>query len=128
MLSHVTIGVADVERARVFYDPIFAALGWVPRFAEDRWAGWQPPREDRPLFILTRPFDDGRASAGNGQMIALAAASRALVNRCYALAIALGGADEGAPGLRVQYHPAFYGAYFRDLDGNKLCVCCHSAE
>ena len=61
-------------------------------------------------------------------MSALAADTRVLVDRCHALALELGGIDEGAPGLRTQYHPNFYGAYFRDLDGNKLCVCCHRAE
>lgn len=128
MLSHITIGVADVERARSFYGPIFAALGVVPRFADDRWAAWQSSKQDRPLFIVTQPFDGDPASVGNGQMIALAADTRALVDQCHALAIDLGGKDEGPPGLRTQYHPTFYGAYFRDPDGNKLCVCCHLVE
>jgi predicted lactoylglutathione lyase len=61
-------------------------------------------------------------------MCALAADTRALVDRCHALALDLGGTDEGGPGLRTQYHPHFYGTYFRDPDGNKLCVCCHEAE
>jgi catechol 2,3-dioxygenase-like lactoylglutathione lyase family enzyme len=91
MLSHVTIGVSDVERARRFYGPILAALGLVPRFAEDHWAGWQPLTSDRPLFIITRPFDDGDPSVGNGQMIALMAGTRALVDRCHAFALDLGG-------------------------------------
>ena len=56
------------------------------------------------------------------------AADRASVDRCHAAAIARGGTDEGAPGLRPQYHPHYYGAYFRDPDGNKLCVCCHDPE
>ncbi|MDR6673780.1 putative lactoylglutathione lyase [Xanthomonas translucens] len=65
---------------------------------------------------------------GNGQMLALQAASRAQVDRCHALALAHGARCEGAPGLRAHYHPDYYGAYFRDLDGNKLCVCCHRTE
>ncbi len=56
---------------------------------------------------------------GNGTMFSLAAASREQVDTVHAKAIALGAADEGAPGLRGD---TFYGAYFRDLDGNKLCV------
>ena len=42
--------------------------------------------------------------------------------------LALGAVCEGPPGLRPQYHANYYGAYFRDLDGNKLCVCCHAEE
>ena len=55
-------------------------------------------------------------------MIALLADSRAQVQQLHAKALALGGADEGAPGLRGDDSNGFYGAYFRDLDGNKLCV------
>ncbi len=61
-------------------------------------------------------------------MIALLAQSRPVVDLCHALAIEHGGVCEGDPGLRPEYHPSYYGAYFRDPDGNKLCVCCHGAE
>jgi predicted lactoylglutathione lyase len=61
-------------------------------------------------------------------MIALLASSRALVDRCHALALELGGIDEGRPGLRPAYHPNHYGAYFRDPDGNKLCICRHEPK
>ena len=67
-------------------------------------------------------------SVGNGQMLALLAKSRAMVDATYARAIGLGAACEGAPGLRPHYHPNYYGAYFRDLDGNKICICCHESE
>ena len=53
------------------------------------------------------------------------APSRAAVDKTYATALEHGATDEGAPGLRPHYHPNYYGAYFRDLDGNKLCMCCH---
>ena len=58
----------------------------------------------------------------------LTQASRAQVDRSYQVALALGAVCEGPPGLRPQYHANYYGAYFRDLDGNKLCVCCHAEE
>ena len=127
MLSHVHIGVTDFQRALAFYSPVMAALGCKLRFceAEKPWAGWQPPTEARPLLLIGHPFDGKAAAAGNGQMVALLARSRDDVDRCYAVALAGGGQCEGPPGLRPHYHANYYGAYFRDQDGNKLCVCCH---
>lgn len=127
MLSHVTIGVADVARARDFYGPLLALLGLVPKFADARWAGWRSAAAERPLFILTLPYDGQAAVAGNGPMIAFSAEDRGTVDRCHALAIASGGRDAGGPALRPHYHPDYYGAYFHDPDGNKICICCHRA-
>jgi lactoylglutathione lyase len=61
-------------------------------------------------------------------MVALLAGNRALVDSTYKTALAHGGTSEGLPGLRPEYHENYYGAYFRDPDGNKLCVACHSAQ
>ncbi len=128
MFSHTHLGVADFPRALAFYSAVMAALGHELKFADQDWAGWKAQEAARPLFLIGRPFDGTPASAGNGQMIALLAPSRAVVDRCHAAALAAGGTDEGAPGLRQQYHPDYYGAYFRDPDGNKLCICCHEPE
>lgn len=128
MLSHTTLGVSDLPRALNFYAPLMEALGLTLKFSEPEWAGWRAPDADRPLFIIGRPFDGQAASVGNGQMIALLASSRAVVDRCHTLALELGGIDEGRPGLRPAYHPNYYGAYFRDPDGNKLCICRHEPE
>lgn len=128
MISHITLGVADLSAAKKFYDPILAVLGLIPKFATEQWCGWKHPETDRPLFIVTLPFDGGSAISGNGHMIAFLAQSRSDVDRSYSLAIANGGTCEGKPGLRTQYHPDYYGAYFRDIDGNKVCICCHRAE
>lgn len=127
MLSHTTIGVSDLQAAQGFYAPILEALGWTLKFADETWAGWKPRTADRPLFILTRPLNGQQASAGNGHMIAFLASNRALVDMCHHLALDQGGTDEGGPGLRPDYHADYYGAYVRDLDGNKLCICCHEA-
>ena len=63
------------------------------------------------------------AEPGNGNMVAIVVKERAQVDALHAKALALGGTDEGAPGVRGKEGPqAFYGAYFRDLDGNKLCA------
>jgi catechol 2,3-dioxygenase-like lactoylglutathione lyase family enzyme len=128
MLSHIHIGVTDLARAYAFYAPIMEALGCRLKFRDDegRMAGWMPADAPRPLFLIGAPGTGQSAAPGNGQMIALQAASRALVDQAHALALAGGGQCEGAPGLRPQYHADYYGAYFRDPDGNKLCVCCHA--
>jgi hypothetical protein len=54
--------------------------------------------------------------------------SRAVVDNCHEVALTNGARSEGPPGLRPEYHPNYYGAYIRDLDGNKVCVCCHHPE
>ncbi len=129
MLSHVFIGVNDFERAHGFYGALMSALGHRPRFHDTSrpWAGWMPSDAPRPLFLIGAPQNGQAASAGNGQMIALLARTRAAVDRAHALALEHGGTCDGAPGLRPEYHPHYYGAYFRDPEGNKLCVCCHDA-
>ena len=73
------------------------------------------------------PFDGEPVQVGNGGMVALSAPDRAAVDAVYSLAIKLGGTCEGKPGLRLHYHPHYYGAYFRDPVGNKLCVVCHAS-
>lgn len=129
MYSHLFLGVKDFERALNFYRALMPVLGIQERFCDRTrpWAGWQSHPEPRPLFLIGRPFDDQPHDAGNGQMIALLARDRVTVDLAYATALAHGGSDEGAPGLRPQYHANYYGAYFRDTEGNKLCVVCHSA-
>ena len=129
MISHVNVGTNDIVAAQAFYDPLMARLGWRLRFfdAARFWAGWEPAAGGRPLFLLCRPFDGGPAVPGNGAMVALLARDRASVDDIHRMALAGGGTDEGAPGLRPHYHPNYYGAYFRDRDGNKICVCCHAA-
>lgn len=128
MFSHIFIGITDFDRALSFYTPLMAALGIQPRFCDRSrpWAGWQSQPEPRPLFLIGRPYDAQPHLPGNGQMTAFLAHSRAVVDEAYAVALAHGGASEGAPGLRPEYHAHYYGAYFRDPDGNKLCVACHS--
>jgi catechol 2,3-dioxygenase-like lactoylglutathione lyase family enzyme len=127
MISHIHLGVAEFERSLIFYSALMDELGLQLKFSDPvkGWAGWVAPDAPRPLFLIGRPFDGQPPSAGNGQMVALLAPSRASVERVHALALSLGARCEGAPGLRPHYHPDYYGAYFRDLDGNKVCICCH---
>jgi hypothetical protein len=90
------------------------------------WAGWQEAPGRRPLFLIGKPYDGYAHHVGNGQMVAFLAPTRATVDAAYAKALSSGGRSEGEPGLRPEYHPNYYGAYFRDTEGNKLCVACHA--
>jgi catechol 2,3-dioxygenase-like lactoylglutathione lyase family enzyme len=127
LFSHVFVGVDDFDRAFEFYGALMACLGNDPRFCdrERPWAGWQSPGTGRPLFLIGKPYDAAPHDRGNGQMTAFLAPSRALVDRAHQVALAHGGSSEGLPGLRPEYHEHYYGAYFRDTEGNKLCVACH---
>ena len=128
MFSHVFVGSNDFDRALSFYQPLMEALGVQPRFCDSGrpWAGWQSQPDPRPLFLIGKPHDGLPHAPGNGQMVALLAKTRAMVDAAYAVAMANGGHSEGEPGLRPDYHATYYGAYFRDPDGNKLCVVCHT--
>jgi len=81
-----------------------------------------------PKIFIGPTFDGYPASNGNGSHIAFLAKDRETVDAFYAAALEHGGTDEGAPGLRPQYHAHYYGAYVRDPDGNKLQAVCHSAK
>ncbi|MBV8656195.1 MAG: VOC family protein [Burkholderiales bacterium] len=128
MISHICLGITDYPRAFAFYARVMNALDLQLKFAEAErgWAGWVQRDTPRPIFVIGQPFDGAPATTGNGQMIALTARSRDQVDLAYRAAIEAGGQCEGVPGLRPHYHPDYYGAYFRDPDGNKLCVCCHA--
>jgi catechol 2,3-dioxygenase-like lactoylglutathione lyase family enzyme len=115
MIGYVTLGTNDLPRAAAFYDAIGAELG-VRRFLErDTFVTWGKP--GGVGIMITKPYDGKAASVGNGVMVAFAARDKAHVDRIHQLAISLGARDEGPPGPRGG---GFYGAYFRDPDGNKL--------
>ena len=127
MFSHLTVGTRDLARATAFYDAVLSPLG-IERVAGkyENWAAWQRPGEAAKLWVGL-PFNQLPASAGNGSMVAFSAPSRAAVDAAHAAALAAGGLDEGAPGLRSHYAPDYYGAYVRDFDGNKLHFVCRQA-
>lgn len=130
MFSHIFIGASDFDRALRFYSALADVLSIQPRFVERErpWAGWQSTPGPRPLLLIGTPFNGEAHAPGNGQMVALLASSRQLVDEAYRVALANGAASEGRPGLRPEYHEHYYGAYFRDTEGNKLCVVCHAPE
>jgi lactoylglutathione lyase len=129
VFSHIFTAVTDFERALSFYEAVLAELGIRQRFVDRSrpWAAWQSSPEPRPLFLIGTPYDRNMHQPGNGQMVAFLAANRSEVDSAYRTALARGGLDEGAPGLRPEYHANYYGAYFRDPDGNKICIACHAA-
>lgn len=122
MIGYVVLGTNDLPRAAAFYDALLAEMG-VTRMMElgERGYAWAAAM-DKPMLCIMKPHDGRAATVGNGVMAGIAADSRAQVDQIYQKALELGGADEGAPGLRAEGGDGFYAAYFRDLDGNKLDV------
>ena len=126
VFSHVMIGLNDVDGSTAFYDSVLSALGYAPCREDRYYRAYGEPTG--PVMWINQPINGDPATVGNGSMVAMLAESRASVDEAYASAMAHGGTDEGAPGLRPHYHPDYYGAYFRDPEGNKLCVVCHKSE
>jgi catechol 2,3-dioxygenase-like lactoylglutathione lyase family enzyme len=126
MIGYATVGTNDIDRARAFYDDLLGGIGArrVMEFPQNGFTMYGTGAR-RPGLAVTRPYDGNAAQPGNGAMVALAMDSRDKVDGLHARALELGGSDEGPPGLRgPDGDNAFYGAYFRDLDGNKLCAFC----
>ena len=121
MIAYTTVGVSDMDRAIAFYDAAFAPLGAERETTGATWTGYVRHGE-AGRFFLTRPYDGGAPSGGNGTMLAFLAPSRAAVDDFHAAALAHGGRDEGPPGVREGMNPVFYAAYVRDPDGAKLCA------
>ena len=129
MIGYVTLGSDNMPRARAFYDELLGSTIGSKRIMEfgDDMGGFTMWGSgfDKPGLAVTNPYNQQPAVAGNGNMAAIAAGSRANVDKLHAKALELGGSCEGPPGVRGEEGPdAFYGAYFRDLDGNKLAAFC----
>jgi predicted lactoylglutathione lyase len=112
------VGTNDLEKAKSFYTELLGVLGAKPMPAGERSVafGVSP---DQPMLAVTKPFDGKAATFGNGTMISLRCKDKAQVDALYEKAMSLGAASEGEAGPRGP-GDAYYGAYFRDLDGNKL--------
>ena len=118
MIGYVTLGTNDLARAVAFYDAVLAEVGAQRFIAKEGFAYWGKRRGLGMLAVYT-PNDGRPATVGNGVMVALPVRSRDRVQQVHRTALSLGAPDEGTPGPRGDN---FYGAYFRDPDGNKLCV------
>ena len=127
MIGYVTMGTNDLPRARNFYAQLLATIGAseLMRMSDEEangftlyGTGW-----GQPGIAVTRPYDGQPAERGNGHMAAIVLDERVKVDSLHAKALELGGTCEGGPGVRGEEgDQAFYAAYFRDADGNKLCA------
>ena len=117
MLSHVSIGTTDFDRATTFYDRVLATLGC--RRMMDL-PGAVAYGRSYPEFWVQLPLDGQPATAGNGTHFGFTAASKQAVDDFFAAAIAAGATDDGGPGPRPDYGPAYYGCFVRDLDNHKI--------
>ncbi|MCV6622140.1 MAG: VOC family protein [Cellvibrionaceae bacterium] len=118
MIGYVTLGTNDFAKAADFYDALLGSIG-ANRFMDmDTFVAWAVD-PGKPMICISKPFDGNEATVGNGSMTAVAMDTQDKVDAFHQKAMDLGASDEGAPGLRGD---GFYGAYFRDLDGNKLCA------
>ena len=127
MLLYVTVGTNDLARAGLFYDAVLPSLGYRRQKQGPDEIGYAGDEDVRCRFWVVEPFNREPATYGNGVTIAFDAPTRASVDAFHAAALAAGGTDEGAPGLRP-FHPDFYAAFIRDPDGNKLAAVCEKAE
>ena len=119
MLDHVTIGVSNIARAVAFYDRALAPLG-IERLYAEGTSAFGYGSEKKAYFWIGQ-----RETVLTGAHIAFAAGDRGSVDAFHAAALAAGGRDNGAPGLRPQYHAHYYGAFILDPDGHNIEAVCH---
>lgn len=116
LVGYVCVGTNDLEVAKGFYDNLFASLD-VSGFSPGPRGYFYQIEGGTSAFGVIKPENGNEATVGNGAMVALPMDSKEQVDEFYAKAMELGATDEGAPGARME---TFYGAYIRDLDGNKI--------
>jgi catechol 2,3-dioxygenase-like lactoylglutathione lyase family enzyme len=127
MIDHIGFAVSDYQRARAFYAKALAPLGYVLIMEVDA--------KDNPSGHPAAGFGIGGKPdfwiGGEGRLekplhVAIVASDRASVDAFHQAALAAGGRDNGAPGLRPQYHPNYYGAFVLDPDGHNIEAVCHA--
>ena len=128
MLDHLGLRVSDIAKAKAFYETALAPLGIkmifeVPKEATGGDPAYGFGEAQQPYFWIGK---NGPATAG--VHVAFTADSRAQVDAFYKAAIAAGGTDNGAPGVRAIYHPDYYGAFVLDADGHNVEAVCHAPE
>lgn len=128
IFDHVSIGVQDIKTAMAFYRPSLAALG-LEVVMDKGFAVAFGNGSGRQWLWISEPIENPRqVSPNNGAHFAMIASNRACVRAFYEAAMANGGRNAGAPGLRPEYIPTYYGAFVLDPDGNKIEAVCRNAE
>ena len=118
MLHHISLGVADLQRSAAFYDAALGALGYVRVWTDESAIGYGLPGGGDKLAIKERGGET--VAPGPGFHVALAAPDQRSVARFHEAALQHGGRDNGAPGLRPHYGPAYYAAFVFDPDGHPI--------
>jgi catechol 2,3-dioxygenase-like lactoylglutathione lyase family enzyme len=127
MLDHVSLGVSDLDRSRRFYDTSLRPLGLVRIVDFGRGSDYgAAPGSLGVEFTITQETDVRPPAAG--AHLCFRAPSRGAVRDFHAAALMAGGRDDGAPGLRPQYHADYYGAFVLDPDGHRIEAVCHAPE
>ena len=122
MFSFITIGTNNLKKSKIFYDELLKSIKIVNVEEDDSYVGYARKTSLKKIeFYLMKPHNKREATFGNGTMITFTVDSKENINNFYNLALKLGAIDEGGPGPR---HGEHYYAYFRDLDGNKICAFC----
>lgn len=124
IIDHLGIKVSDIDRSIAFYREVLGTLG-IEVLADFTVGGGRHVGfgTDKPDFWIS----GGRPLRGETH-VAFTAASRSEVQAFYSVALSVGGRDNGAPGIRAQYHPTYFGAYVLDPDGNNVEAVCHKPE
>ena len=123
MVDHVGLNVRDYEASRTFYEQALAPLGYSVVMAVDEFRAAGFGTHDKPEFWVAE-----REPFGTGTHVAFGCDDRAAVDLFHTAALAAGGVDNGAPGLREHYHPSYYAAFVLDPDGNNVEAVCHRPE
>ena len=127
MIDHIGFPVSDYERSKAFYGQALAPLGYqlFREYPSSQTESGSPAcgfgKDGKPDFWI-----GGEGPLRGVLHVAIAADTRAAVDAFYCAALAAGGTDNGAPGLRPQYHPSYYGAFVLDPDGHNIEAVCHS--
>jgi catechol 2,3-dioxygenase-like lactoylglutathione lyase family enzyme len=121
MIDHTGLVVTDLQKSRRFYEQALAPLGYAMLFEVPGGVGigfGEPPKPD---------FWVGKGAPNTPRLhVAFRASTRAVVDAFYRAALAAGGSDNGAPGVRPHYHPNYYGAFVLDPDGHNIEAVCHA--
>jgi catechol 2,3-dioxygenase-like lactoylglutathione lyase family enzyme len=117
MISHLSLGVADLERSTAFYDAALGALGYVRLWSNARAVGYGEPGQGDKLALFLEPQ---ASRPGAGFHLALVAGDREAVDAFHLAAMLAGGGDHGGPGPRAAYGPTYYAAFVADPDGHKI--------